>query len=249
MEQQSTPVAPDGGTPESGKPTASGPVPFEYTIELLGDDETYTSWEKCTTPAGHKALLPVKYPVRCSVCLEPATKAEKFSADPNYRRPLCDKHAAEKPDLHGIARVKLTALQEQRLRRSQPRLALHKVTQKPMSADIHRLEQIEKHEHHNPTVGLPKPPKHPRMTKNQMSIKAAAIRRFRSLYKASFEILSGRATSLGEEVLMTVEQLHKIAARAGALGAAEVRQANNLRRRKAQDVQKRSRLINYGLGR
>ena len=228
--------------PEVSEPAASGPVPFGYVIELLSKEEFFI--EMLVTKKGWGRI---KIVTRCSVCLFPATKKETFTGDPLYQRPLCDKHAAEKAELNTADRTKLTALQEQRLRRGQPTLALHKVTRFPMSADLHRIAQREKHEAHNPSCCVPKPPKSGHMTKHQMAIKSAALRIFRRMYVAAFNAISGHAMSLGKEPVMLIQQLHKIGARAGVLGAIEVEKTNKTRRRKAQDAQKRSRRINYGI--
>lgn len=221
------------------------PVPFEYSIELLGENElTFTVWERRTTPAGHKALTPVKYPIRCSVCLDPATKKELFSADPNYKRPLCDKHAADKPDLNVSDRTKLTALQEQRLRKSQPMFTLHKVTGVPMVAELHRMAQRELHPH----ACMPKPPKKGHMPKREQAVKSAMLRTFRRLIAPVLVQGRGHVESLGLPWQgIPIEVLGKVGARAGELAIYWCRKQARLRRQRRSKAQQFSRRVNAGL--
>ena len=235
--------------PIPDSPPTAGPVPFEYAIELLADNEkTYCLWETRITPEGYRASTLVTYPTRCSVCLELATKKELFSADPNYRRPLCDKDAAEKPDLNMTDRTKLTALQEQRLRKSQPTFALHKVTGIPMVAELHRIAQIERHREHNPTVGMPKAPKKGHMPKKEQAIKSAALRTFRRLIAPLIEAAKGHFASLGQEYQgVPVEVLGKVGARAGELAIYEYIRTRRARRARRNRSQQFSRQVNAGL--
>ena len=232
----------------------SKPVPFEYSIELLDENEKFyvvKEWAIDTSLIAGvpvRRLMDVKYPVRCSVCFAPATKKELFSADPNYRRPLCDKDAAEKPDLNMTDRTKLTALQEQRLRKSQPTFALHKVTGIPMVAELHRIAQIERHREHNPTVGMPKAPKKGHMPKKEQAIKSAALRTFRRLIAPLIEAAKGHFASLGQEYQgVPVEVLGKVGARAGELAIYEYIRTRRARRARRNRSQQFSRQVNAGL--
>ncbi len=217
------------------------PVPFEYSIELLDEaEQSYIVFDD----KGYGRL----YPTRCSVCLEYATKKELFTADPNYVRPLCDKHAAERPELNTSDRTKLTALQEQRLRKAQPTFAIHKVTGIPMVAELHRIAQREKHQEHNPTCCVPKPPKKGHMPKKEQTIKSAALRIFRRLIAPIIDAAKGHFASLGVEFQgVPVDVLGKVGARAGELAIYEYMRTCRSRRSRRNRAQQFSRRVNAGL--
>lgn len=219
---------------ETNTPVAPGPVAFEYVIELLSEDEQIWAGEE----------LGEFYTTFCSVCLEPATKAETFTGDRFYCRPLCDKHAAEKSELNTSDRTKLTAQQEQRLRKDQRLFVLHKVTKIPMFAELHRIAQQEKHPH----ACVPKPPKRGHMPKREQAVKSAMLRTFRRLVAPVIAAGRGHVESLGLPWQgVPIEVLGKVGARAGELAIYWCRKQARIRRQRRNRAQQFSRRVNAGL--
>ena len=190
----------------------------------------------------------LKYPHRCSICLEPATKVERFTGDPLYQRPLCDKHAAERPALNTSDPTKLTALQEQRLRRANPVMTVDKKTGMPRLEQLHRIQQQEKHSGHNPSVGLPKPPKKGHMPKRQQALKSEMLRTFRRLVTPVFIKAKLEAAERGVEFTgLSVDALGKVASQASQLAVFKSRRMARERKRKVERVKQISRFINAGV--
>lgn len=208
-------------------------IPAEYVIELLKKDEqTYT-------------VDGIQYPVRCTKCLEPATKKETFTLDPQYRRLLCD------PCSNGMVPRLHKGYREPHVVETPRPIKYAEKNGKPLVADLHRIEQREKHSGHNPLTCLPR--HHGvRMSLAQQELKSTALGVFRRLFPR--HLMESRSRHEQEHMNdklpfqgMKEVELSSLFARCAILAKKYIAAKISARRAKKNDVQRQSRRINAGL--